>query len=164
MNVFFLDRSPKLCAQYHCDKHLLKQIPDVAQILCTVMRNNGISYGYTGRKNNHPCIKWAQQQDGNFLWLKSLGIELCKEYAYRYSDNNSPKHASEHIIRDSYPTDLGKSLKMTVPPQCMPDHFKNLDPVKAYRQYYLGSKADLLSYTKRHIPMWIEALGMGEHK
>jgi len=26
MNIFYLDEDPKLCAQYHCDKHCVKMI------------------------------------------------------------------------------------------------------------------------------------------
>jgi len=172
MNIFVLDRDPKLCAQYHCDKHLLKQIPDVAKILCTVMRESGIPYGYTSSNKNHPCVKWVAEADGNFMWLRELGLELCKEYNYRY-EKGAGGHASEHIIRDTYPKNLGdmnerkkvnEPVGMTPPPQCIPDYLKLDDPVEAYRQYYLIEKTDLLSYTKRNVPQWIIDMGMGEHK
>ena len=177
MNIFVLDRDPMICAQYHCDKHILKQIPDTAKILCTVMRESGIPYGYTSWKNtNHPCIKWAAENAGNFLWLKELGIQLCNEYTYRYGESGTSGHASEHIIRDCWigHEKLGNlhgweewmwtTLSITTPPQCVPSHFENTDLVTAYRQYYLGEKADLLSYTKRDVPMWIQDMGMGESK
>lgn len=38
MNIFYLDQDPKLCAQYHCDKHVVKMITEYAQIMCTVHR------------------------------------------------------------------------------------------------------------------------------
>jgi hypothetical protein len=36
MNVFFLDENPKLSAQYHVDKHVVKMILETAQLLCGV--------------------------------------------------------------------------------------------------------------------------------
>jgi hypothetical protein len=173
MNIFILDKDPELCARYHCDKHVLKQIPDIAKILCTVMRESGIPYGYTSSNKNHPCVKWAQTADGNFMWLRELGLELCREYSYRYGKSGGSKHASEHIILDSYPKNLGdknhrakvrEPVGMTPPVQCVPAHFKCNDPVKAYRDYYLTEKADILAYTKRNVPGWVVEMGMGEHK
>lgn len=39
MNIFALDMSPRLCAQYHVDKHVIKMISETAQILSTNLRN-----------------------------------------------------------------------------------------------------------------------------
>ena len=36
MNIFFLDFDTKKCAQYHCDKHVVKMILETAQLLCGV--------------------------------------------------------------------------------------------------------------------------------
>ena len=38
MNVFFLDRNPKLAAEYHLDKHVVKMIQEYAQLLSTAHR------------------------------------------------------------------------------------------------------------------------------
>ena len=35
MNIFILDKDIEKCAQYHCDKHLIKMILESAQLLCT---------------------------------------------------------------------------------------------------------------------------------
>ena len=172
MNIFVLHKNPRLCAQYHCDKHVLKQIPDIAKILCTVMRENGIPYGYTSGNKNHPCVRWVAEADSNFVWLRELGLELCKEYGYRY-EKGAADHASEGIIRNAYLKSLESMSKLkkasnleeiTLPPLCIPDYLKLDDPIQAYRQYYLVEKADLLSYTKRNVPEWITCMGMGEHR
>jgi hypothetical protein len=34
MNIFYLDKDPETCAQYHCDKHVVKMILETAQLLC----------------------------------------------------------------------------------------------------------------------------------
>ena len=41
VNIFILDENPKTCAEYHCDKHVIKMILESAQMLSTVSRLNG---------------------------------------------------------------------------------------------------------------------------
>lgn len=38
MNVFFLDRNPRVAAEYHLDKHVVKMIQEYAQLLSTAHR------------------------------------------------------------------------------------------------------------------------------
>ena len=38
MNIFYLDRDPKIAAQMMCDKHVVKMILESAQILSTAHR------------------------------------------------------------------------------------------------------------------------------
>ncbi len=38
MNIFFLDEDPRVAAQMHCDKHLVKMIVETAQLLSTAHR------------------------------------------------------------------------------------------------------------------------------
>ena len=38
MNIFYLDDDPKLCAQAHCDRHVVKMILEYAQIMSTSHR------------------------------------------------------------------------------------------------------------------------------
>jgi hypothetical protein len=35
MNLFFLDTDPKKCAEYHCDKHVVKMLLELVQLLYT---------------------------------------------------------------------------------------------------------------------------------
>ena len=39
---------------------------------------------------------WAAESAENYVWLCILGIELCKEYTYRYEK----EHKCEAIIKD----------------------------------------------------------------
>lgn len=43
----------------------------------------------------------------------------------------------------------------TLPPTCMPDEYKDDDPVLAYRQYYIGEKSALLSWNNRDVPEFV---------
>ena len=38
MNIFILDTDPTLCAQYHCNKHVVKMIAESVQLLSTAHR------------------------------------------------------------------------------------------------------------------------------
>ena len=172
MNIFFLDKDPGLCAKYHCDRHLVQQINTVAQILSTVMRKSGIEYGFTAKNKEHPCVLWVEESDENFLWLHKLGMELCREFSFRYSGNGSHRHTCEHLIRDTHLESTGKNLqrkrrkkfKITNPPQLISDHFKSDEVVKSYRDYYLVEKTKLLVYTKRQVPDWVSEMALGEHR
>ena len=38
MNIFFLDYDAQRCAEYHCDKHVVKMIIEYAQLMSTAHR------------------------------------------------------------------------------------------------------------------------------
>ena len=45
MNIFYLDNDPKVCAEMHCDKHVVKMIIEYAQLMSTAHRIlDGTSY------------------------------------------------------------------------------------------------------------------------
>ena len=58
MNIFFLDRNPEICAQMHCNKHVVKMIIEYAQLMSTAHRVlDGIEY-YGRTKNNRKIKRW----------------------------------------------------------------------------------------------------------
>ena len=76
MNIFKLDKTPQLCAQTHCDKHVSKMILESAQMLCTTLWTNGQSAPYKPVHAKHPCTLWVGASLENWLWLKELAIYL----------------------------------------------------------------------------------------
>lgn len=155
MNIFVLDADPILAAQYHCDKHCVKMILETAQLLSTAVRINAktteqLIYGYKATHKNHPCAIWCRQTRDNFIWLKQLGIALSNEYTYRYGKI----HKSTPIIQNA-PEECINAGLLTSFVQAMPNEYKNNDPVKAYRDYYVGAKYNILTYTYRKPPEWI---------
>ena len=40
MNIFHLHKDPKICAEYHCDKHVVKMILETAQMLSTAYQRH----------------------------------------------------------------------------------------------------------------------------
>ena len=54
MNIFFLDKDPKIAAQMQCDKHVVKMILETAQMLSTAARAQGHDIGYKSAYHKHP--------------------------------------------------------------------------------------------------------------
>ncbi len=152
MNIFVLDLEPKVCAQYHNDKHVVKMILETAQLLCGSHWSTGSEAPYKLSHKNHPCSIWVRQDLNNYLWLCELGINLCWEYKHRYGKT----HKSYEIILwccDNHPNIPNKGF--TTPPLAMPDVYKvHGNPVKSYRNYYLGEKKSFCNWKSRNIPDW----------
>jgi hypothetical protein len=173
MNIFMLHTNPRLAAQAHIDRHVIKMILETAQILSTVHHiwdaPNISPSIYKPTHRNHPSVKWAAQSRAEYLWLRSLWEELHIEYQHRYGEHK--KHASfvktfDHLF---YPPQ-----KMPIPLKpgwnnCAPymakefqavGDFKQLNPVEAYREYYRKTKQTdsngkpMAFWTNRDKPDW----------
>ena len=167
MNIFFLHIDPKTCAQMHCDKHVIKMILETCQLLCSAWHMTDpchILYTppYKLCHKNHPCSIWTRENTSNYKYLCELGLELAKEYTYRYGKI----HKSEKYI---------KELQNNIPPlpitndvthftQAMPNMFKSDDNkpdkvIEAYRTFYFFEKSHILSWkgkiAGRDKPHWI---------
>ena len=151
MNIFILDKTPELCAQNHCDKHVSKMILESAQMLCTVLWISGREAPYKPVHAKHPCTLWAGASLENWLWLKNLSVSLNEEFCWRY-DRTTP-HKSAQVIQSLSPPPI-ESKGLQQHPQCMPDQYKvSDDPITAYRNYYIGEK-HFAKWTKREAPQW----------
>ena len=161
MNIFVLDDNPKLAAQYHCDKHVVKMILETAQIVSTVLVQMDTKFKkdfYKPTHPTHPCVIWAGKAEYNFWWLLHLGFYLSREFTYRYGG----KHKSSEIIKlaaniFTYDSSLEFPETLITPfVQAMPEYCKDPDDaVNAYRTYYIMEKKHLLTYTKRPKPLWL---------
>lgn len=153
MNIFFLDWDVKKCAQYHCDKHVVKMILETAQLLCTA--HHATTSPHTPRyrivHKNHPCSIWTRQSLSNYLYLAELGLELCKEYTHRYGKKHKSSQVIEWaLINKPNISDIG----FTTPLLAMPDQYKVEDTIQSYRNYYMGEKYKFASWKGRNIPEW----------
>jgi hypothetical protein len=173
MNIFFLHVDPKVAAEAHCDKHVVKMLLESTQLLWTAWHilNEGATppddapttkagaRGYRLTHKNHPCAIWARARRANYLWLCALAAALADEYHYRYPAAAGPHACEAHVawLTANPPRSLLLGA-MTAPPLAMPAEFKiSRDPVKSYRAFYVGSKGarGLLTYTRRPQPEWI---------
>jgi hypothetical protein len=152
VNIFVLDEDPEICAKYHCDKHVVKMILESAQMLSTISRlNGGGEVGYKPTHKNHPCTKWVGQSLTNWFWLQKLTHQLNAEYLYRY--NKVQNHKSYDVARNLVVPDI-PLIGLTPFAQAMPEQYKNINTVTAYRAYYLQEKTDLLNWKNRPTPEW----------
>lgn len=162
MNIFFLSRSPKEAAELHCDKHVIKMILESAQLLYSahwVLNPEGLPEGaYKKTHINHPCAIWIRESIANYLWLCSLAWWLCKEYQFRYGLHKVHKSESHILWLLEHPPAGIPRIGLTVPPQAMPDEYKQDNPIDGYRMYYIEDKfkkRNIVNYTKREWPLFI---------
>jgi len=152
VNIFVLDRDIRTCARYHADQHVIKMILESAQMLCTVVNQNGGKSPYRSTHYKHPCTLWAGRSLSNWLWLRSLALALNDEYRYRF--RTSLDHESAFVVRQlSSPRIADPGL--TEFAQAMPDRYKvKGDAVEAYRRFYIGEKSRFAKWTRRKPPRW----------
>lgn len=154
MNIFVLDIDTHKCAIYHNNRHCIKQLLETAQLLCGVhwMTNNLYHIPYKLSHKNHPCAKWARDCIENYKWLCELGLELCKEYTYRYGKRHKSQDVIEWCITNQ--PNLRKNNSITTFALAMPDEYKTSDVIQSYRNYYRGAKVSFASWKNRPKPFW----------
>ena len=156
MNIFLLDTDTRKCAQYHCDKHVVKMILETAQLLCGVhhMTDQVIDQvPYKLSHKNHPCAIWSRESLSNYLYLCDLGLELCKEYTYRYGKRHKSQDVIEWCVTNK-PNICDKEF--TEPARAMPNEYKVDSVVESYRNYYIGEKSKIAVWKNREIPEWFK--------
>ena len=183
MNIFYLDKDPKVCAQMHVDKHCIKMILEYAQLLSTAHRildgTVFIGLGKTGRKQtryvlpddresvlysathlNHPSAVWCRQSAMNYHWLYTLLVECCKEYTYRYGKVHKCESSGLVNRLQTTPTNINGTKDFTEPTPAMPEDVKVPgDSLTSYRRYYVMNKEHLWSWSgkinSRERPKWL---------
>lgn len=176
MNIFYLDNDPKVCAEMHCDKHVVKMIIEYAQLMSTAHRIlDGTSYydlTANGRRIlrwrmddldveqglmkashvNHPSNVWVRSSKQNYIWLNRMWNYLLQEYTHRYKKH----HACEKYMPYLYLCPKNISDKGFTPPTpAMPDECKIAgDSLASYHKYYTDKKITFAKWTNRQIPIW----------
>ena len=162
MNIFYLSADPHAAAQAQGDKHVVKMILESAQMLSTAHRvldgdKSGDNKGaYKATHKNHPSNVWARENSANYKWLREHAMALCKEYSRRYGK----VHKTQAVIQSLFmpPSNIPHKSTISRIPQCMPDEYKNVDPVTAYRAYYMSKRDEgIVAYKDaRTVPYWME--------
>lgn len=175
MNIFYLDKNPKVAAEMHNNKHVVKMILETAQLLSTAHRVlDGEQYidASSGRRIkrwklndyrelkmykathiNHPSAIWVRQSKQNYNYLANMFYHLCKEYTYRYGKQHKCESMLDNLLE--FPKNISDTA-FTEPPQAMPEYCKIPgDSVQAYRTYYILEKSNMLQYTRRNKPEWL---------
>jgi hypothetical protein len=150
LNIFVLSFDPHTAALFHCDKHIVKMPLETAQMLSTI---NGGPYKSTHA--NHPCTVWARRCEGNYSWLVRLGLELCREYTYRYKKVHKCQAVIE-ALKEPPATVLAGVI--TPFAQAMPEECQQSNAILAYQHYYATHKQHLGSWKFRSIPYFMEGV------
>ena len=165
MNIFYLDGNYRKAAEMHCDKHCVKMILEYAQMLSTAHRvldeDDAHPDLYKIAHKNHPSTIWTRSSKQHYDWLFRLFRMLSAEYSIRFGLINDSRDVFKvHKTWDK----LGKILEVAPknikdngwvdPPQCMPDHCKDDDVVKAYRNYYIKEKNNFAVWKYTAEPVW----------
>jgi len=182
MNVFYLHHDPRISAQMHCDKHVVKMCVEYAQILSTAHRViDGIKYidDTSGRRVtrwklhnksedilykathvNHPSAVWARQTNENYEWLALQWLHLLNEYTFRYGKIHAASKLQFALM--NIPRKIEIAITWSDPPLAMPqeckvnDEFGYPDVVTSYRKYYILKKDTFATWTGRDIPGWFQ--------
>ena len=179
MNIFYLHNDPKVCAELHVDKHVVKMIVEYAQLLSTAHRmidgHQIEGRSKTGRRVKrwvlsnpnkdaviykavhyyHPSAVWARETKEQYLWLYDLFKKLGQEYTHRYGKVHSTNFKLNQLLSDA-PVNI-KQEGWREPPPAM-SHYPQCivpgDSIKSYHNYYNEAKAYFAKWTKREQPDW----------
>lgn len=158
MNIFVLDSCPIRAAQFHVDKHVVKMVIEIAQLLSTThhMLESGTKDMYRPTHHNHPCAVWLRKSSLNYRWAHTHLLGLLDEYTLRYGKVH--KTAALAIPLEVAPPRLVlyQCEHMTPYALAMPDEYKiSKSAITCYREYYKHGKKDLHKWTRRPKPDWI---------
>jgi hypothetical protein len=178
MNIFWLSLDVVECAQAYSDKHVVKIILEITQMLYAVhhlLDNHSFMDGYKLTHGLHPMTRWVGQHQDNYMRAVRLGLALCDEYSYRYDNKTHkcqahllklqqfepvhwrqwPERASQPKRRKTVDAVFGMMGEMRVP-LCMPPEFHKESAIEAYRAYYCGEEKSKKNVWKRNRspPKW----------
>lgn len=151
MNIFILDEDPILSVRYHPDKHIVKMPTEATQLLCTALHYAGCAPHWVYRPThfNHPCAVWVRESLQNWLWLQDYVRLMGEEYSYRYGRTHRAVAMAAILPTPNLP-----ELALTPFAKCVPEEFRHLQVVEAYRRYFVWYKQHLKKYTGRSVPIW----------
>lgn len=179
MNIFYLHEDPTICAQHHCDKHVVKMAVEYAQLLSTAHRVIDGKHWYgrttTGRRISrffhddpdmntqlykashlkHPSALWVRQSDQNYTWLFDMWTALSNEYTHRYGRVHESFRKLEYYLLLP-PKNIAKG-GFTQPTPAMghsPISIVEGDSLMSYHNYYWNEKRRFAKWTNRRPPEW----------
>lgn len=161
MQIFVLESTPLKAAQALCDKHVVSQVGETAQLLALAALRNGeqippvTSLVPSTRHLNHPCSKWVGETLSNYQWTYELAKYLCDEYRYRYKREHAYEKDIKLMLHPPFKL-LNEAKGPTPAPAVVPEVFVNRNSiVHSYRSYYCFKASTMpMRWTSRHPPMW----------
>ena len=161
MNIFVLSECPVQAARWYCDKHCIKQILELSQILCAAYHCQGIAAPYKLTHKNHPSTIFARTSCLNFEWTIEHAKVLCDEYTARYNKRHASQDVIEWCAKNSHDLSFDQydqtDFAIAIAPEMkcrQVEGFEQMSAVEKYRWYYRLDKAHILKY-KRNRPDWL---------
>lgn len=169
MNLFVLSLCYRECAEWMFDKHVSKMILETCQMLSTAKHLLDPFYEeseehqqiYKISHKNHPVSIWIRTSLENYLWACDMATAMHDEWRYRYGHPDTKCHASYRVVqllRKYAPwADCFPQQGLTPFAQAMPNDYKSLCAVEAYRKYYQSpEKRRIASWRGRNPPPWYD--------
>ena len=170
MNLFLLSLDRKQCVRWYADKHIVKMILELAQLLYGVWgalqhsdwRQSAPDGGYKTTHINHPISAWLRQSRRNYNFAASYAHPMLEEYTRRYGRVHGCQRHLDWLTVNIPP--CLPDAELIQMPQAMPVEYKIRDgtgsmedTVLAYRAYYAGFKAKniKMTYTDTEWPYWL---------
>lgn len=176
MNIFHLDSSPVVSAQFAVDRHVVKMVLETCQLLSTahrvidgapvksksktgrsvtryVLNDHRESVLYQATHINHPSSVWCRASTENYKWLHEHLEALLIEYTYRYGKIHSCAPLSQAL--KSVPLNIKHGLFTQPTPAMDKSYIISSDSVENYRNYYKQGKQHLHRWTNREKPFWL---------
>lgn len=170
MNIFAIDKCPKISAMHLPDKLLIKMPIESAQMLALVISPWYLGLGTVPKKaggfyttdrgafRNHPCTRWAASSKDHWTWLLEHGLELCAEFRIRYNKEHSCEYSLKYI-EEVIPKGNSSFCNSFI--RAMPDVFRydlSIDDNEAYRRYLVSKKWPLTNYQRKpeRMPEWMK--------
>lgn len=181
MNIFALHTDPLIAARYHNDKHVIKMILEYCQLLSTAHRvldgeqTTALSKSgnrqkvwrlsdereltlYKATHVNHPSAVWCRRGTAHYAWLHKLLVALCYEYTLRYGKVHKCQRDGLVDALSSLPRKISYDTEFSMPTPAMPEQYIVPDVVQSYRNYYIGDKQRMASWSGktgiRSMPDW----------
>lgn len=104
MNLFLLHSNAEIAAQMHCDKHCIKMIIEVMQLLYTAwwLAEEGPPEWklkpYKPTHVRHPTCIWIRSAESNYNWAARHAQALCKEYTRRYGKTHACEEHLQYLV------------------------------------------------------------------
>lgn len=161
MNFFLLHYKHKKNARLHCNKHVVKMILELCQLLYACAHVGGAPLEsmdvkpYKLTHKWHPTSIWVRQCKENWMYTIKFAVALCKEYTRRYNKHHSCEKHLAALFELGYYWPLEKrpiknvcgrirGTNCTPFPLAMPEDCivykdkkaKKVSVKKSYRKYY----------------------------
>lgn len=168
MNIFALDRDPKVAASWLCTQHISKMVVESCQMLATLFpphllleaprtKTGGV---WRHSHQNHPCTRWTALSMANALWLLDHAEGMEEERMRRgYNPHSCMSFLTwvrGNLDRVHFPCQELTEFAVAINESCkcrLVEGFEGLDSVAKYRLYYVHDKP--FATWKRNRPWWM---------